>query len=201
MPNKILNEMDIYMMKLKELIESETVILISGASAAGKTVCSKMMIDVFDFYLKVITDTSRFPRPGEINGVDYHFREKDEMEIRIEQGKYLEYNIYAGNYYGSSIEAIQDIWNSGHLPIIVIDMNGALAIKRRFPNSKIIFLERDKDILVKEITDRDCSEEERQKRILRLDCDIETSAQADIIIRNEVIDDTVKMMNQAIFMI
>ena len=189
--------------KFLDLIKNETILLLTGASGAGKTVASDLLRTIHpDNYMKIITDTSRNPRPGEKDKIDYNFRSKDEMEIRIAEGKYLEYNIYSGNYYGSSIEAIREVWdNYICIPVIVIDMNGAKAIKKRFPNSKIIFLDRDKNTLIEEIKNRDCSEEEKEKRIARLDVDIDTSRYADIIIKNIKLADTVEMINTAMLLL
>ena len=161
-------------------------IILQGPSAAGKTVIAEYLVNTYpDKFEKVVTDTTRAPRDGEVDGVSYNFRtEKEFLEIVAADG-YAEYSEYAGKYYGSSKIALNAIMESGKCPIIVLDKNGAEAIKKAYPNNAFsVFVERDKEELIKAILDRNIPIEDKAKRIAQLDIDINAALSCTYSIKN-----------------
>ncbi len=110
---------------------------------------------------KVITTTSRPPRPGEKNGVDYNFLSREEFQQKINSGDFLEYVEYGGNFYGTEKsqinQALDLIWK--------IDPSMAGKVKNLFKNSIVIYINCDGEVVLKRLRDRLLSEEEIQKRI------------------------------------
>ncbi len=87
-------------------------VVLSGPSGAGKSTLLKMLTDTFpNSFAFSVSHTSRKPRPGEINGRDYHFVSTEDMIRGIEEGKYIEYAQFAGNYYGTPRDAVLPVRN------------------------------------------------------------------------------------------
>ncbi|MBI3820720.1 MAG: guanylate kinase [Planctomycetes bacterium] len=107
-------------------------IVVSGASGSGKTtLCDRLERDYNCEY--VVTATTRAPRKGEVNGVDYNFYEPDEFERRERAGEFLEHAIVHGNYYGTPRKSVESALARGATLILEIDTQGAAQIR----NSKI----------------------------------------------------------------
>jgi len=89
---------------------------------------------------RVVTYTTRPPRPGERHGTDYHFTSKEEFERLVKEGAFLEYaNVY-GNYYGTPRSEVERITASGKDALLVIDVQGAFKVKKELPSAVSIFL-------------------------------------------------------------
>lgn len=115
-------------------------IVVSGPSGAGKDTICKTLVETTDNTWISISMTSRNPRNGEVEGKDYYFVTKEEFEEKIKEGKFLEYAIYNNNYYGTPKDKIEDYLNSGIDVILVIDIQGALNIKKLIPSALFIFI-------------------------------------------------------------
>ena len=114
-------------------------IIISGPSGAGKgTICDKLIRELDAAYS--ISCTTRKPREGEINGVDYYFIGTDEFLKKIENGEFLEYNNYNGNYYGTLKSSVLDNISNGKDVFLEIDVNGAHNIKKVFDDALLIYI-------------------------------------------------------------
>ena len=117
-----------------------TLIVISAPSGAGKgTVISKLLEKENNLWLSV-SATSRAPRTNDIEGVKYYFYSKEEFEGKIKEGYFLEYAEYAGNYYGTPKEFIEEKLNKGIDVILEIEIQGAMQIKNLIPESIFIFI-------------------------------------------------------------
>ena len=115
-------------------------IVISGPSGAGKdTICNKLVHDNSNLWIS-ISMTSREPRGMEKEGVDYFFVTKEAFEERIKNNYFLEYASYNNNYYGTPKDKIEDYLNSGIDVILVIDIQGAINIKKIMPSALFIFI-------------------------------------------------------------
>ena len=114
-------------------------IVISGPSGVGKgTICNKLINELNAWYS--VSTTTRSPRAGEVEGVNYYFITKDEFENRIRNNEFLEYNLYNGNYYGTSKEMVINKINEGINVFSEIDVNGARNIKKIFPDALLIYI-------------------------------------------------------------
>ena len=100
------------------------ILILSGPSGCGKsTLLKEVYKDIDDYYFSIST-TTRAPRVGETNGVDYFFITKEEFEVDIENGDFLEYAKVHDNYYGTSLKPINSALNEGKLVIFDIDVQG-----------------------------------------------------------------------------
>ena len=114
-------------------------IVISGPSGVGKgTICNKLIKEINAWYS--VSSTTRAPREGEVDGVNYYFISKEEFENKINNGDFLEYNIYNNNYYGTSKEMVLKKMNEGINVFSEIDVNGAKNIKKLFPDAVLIYI-------------------------------------------------------------
>ena len=114
-------------------------IVVSGPSGGGKGTVNKRLLAMDDFCFSV-SATTRAPREGEIDGINYFFITREEFEKRIECGDMLEYNVYSGNYYGTPREMVEKVLADGKNIILEIDVNGAMQIKEKYPDALLIML-------------------------------------------------------------
>lgn len=115
-------------------------IVVSGPSGAGKdTICNELVKENDNIWLSV-SMTSRAIRGQEQEGKDYFFVTKEEFEKKIKSGIFLEYAIYNDNYYGTPKDKIEQYLNKGIDVILVIDIQGALNIKKMIPSALFIFI-------------------------------------------------------------
>lgn len=114
-------------------------IVISGPAGSGKgTVCSHLL-KTGDFAFSV-SATTRAPRPGEQNGINYHFISKEEFINRINDGDMLEYTEYCGNFYGTPKKEAEAVLDSGKNLILEIEVEGARNVKEKYPEAMLILL-------------------------------------------------------------
>lgn len=113
--------------------------IISGFSGAGKgTVVNKLLEK--DNYAVSISATTREPRQGEVDGKNYFFKSRDEFENMIENNQLIEYAEYVGNYYGTPRDYVFKKLEEGYDVILEIEMQGALKVKEKFPETALIFI-------------------------------------------------------------
>ncbi|HFB53370.1 MAG TPA: guanylate kinase [Sulfurimonas autotrophica] len=107
------------------------VLVLSGPSGAGKSsLIHKIIDDIGECYFSIST-TTRPIRKGEVDGVDYHFVDKEEFEREIEEDQFLEYAVVHGNYYGTSLRPVKEALSDGKLVIFDIDVQGNSAVNSR----------------------------------------------------------------------
>lgn len=117
-----------------------SLIVLSGFSGAGKsTVINQVLSQRPEIYFS-ISFTTRQPRAGEVNGVNYNFVTREEFEARIERGEFLEYAQYNGNYYGTPLDPVEEHLEQGHDVILEIELQGALQVKKRLPQAVTVFI-------------------------------------------------------------
>ena len=116
-------------------------VVVSGFSGAGKgTMMKKLMNEHGDNYALSISATTRSPRPGEEHGVDYFFITTEEFESMIARDDLVEYAKYVSNYYGTPKAYVEEQLNAGKNVILEIEMQGALKIKEKFPETVLVFV-------------------------------------------------------------
>lgn len=115
-------------------------IVVSGPSGAGKdTICQKLIKENSNIWMSV-SMTTRKPRPLEKDGIDYFFVSSEEFENKINDNTFLEYASYNDNYYGTPKDKVEEKLNEGKDVILVIDINGAVNIKKIIPSALFIFI-------------------------------------------------------------
>ncbi|MGL9952584.1 guanylate kinase [Enterococcus sp. DIV1258] len=121
--------------------ERGLLIVLSGPSGVGKGTVRKAIFDSEenDFQYS-ISMTTRKQREGEVDGVDYYFRSREEFEAMIEAGEMLEYAEYVGNYYGTPLTYVNQTLNEGKDVFLEIEVQGAKQVKDKVPDGVFIFL-------------------------------------------------------------
>lgn len=102
------------------------IIIITGASGAGKTTLGSLLVENDSRFVKVITATNRDPRDGEVNGKDYYFMTTKEFKQKVKEKFFVEHEeVYPGRFYGTPKIEFESIWNQDKTPVCVIDVKGA----------------------------------------------------------------------------
>jgi guanylate kinase len=114
-------------------------IVVSGPAGSGKGTVNGHLLKTEEFAYSV-SATTRAPRPGEVDGVNYHFITREEFLERIDSGKMLEYTEYCGNFYGTPLKEAEEILESGKNLILEIEVEGAANVKRLYPEAVLILL-------------------------------------------------------------
>ena len=121
--------------------ERGLLIVLSGPSGVGKGTVRKALFEKDDNQFEYsISMTTRNKREGEVEGVDYLFRSKDEFEQLISEGKMLEYAEYVGNYYGTPLDYVNKTLDEGKDVFLEIEVQGAMKVKEKMPDGVFIFL-------------------------------------------------------------
>ena len=114
-------------------------LVISGPAGSGKGTVNAHLLKRDDFVYSV-SATTRAPRPGEVNGINYHFITKEDFLHRIEHGEMLEYTEYCGNFYGTPKKEAEDVLRSGKNLILEIEVEGAKNVKAIYPEAVLVLL-------------------------------------------------------------
>ncbi|MBQ8994465.1 MAG: guanylate kinase [Oscillospiraceae bacterium] len=177
---------------------ANNIFVLSGPSGCGKDTvvkCLKLMRD--DIFLSV-SCTTRAPREGEKEGVDYYYLTQEQFDELVETGQMLEYNFYAGNYYGTSCAELERGRDLGKVVILVIDVNGAHNVRRLYPDSTLIFLlPPSMEVLRERIARRGVTNDvEERMEIAR--AEIEDSINFDVRIVNDDLEKCVREVSDLI---
>ena len=116
------------------------VFCVSGPSGAGKGTIINRIMEMQPAMAHSISVTTRPPRPGELDGVDYHFRTADEFEAMLARGEILEHDCYCGNYYGTPRGPLDDYVSRGVDVLMDITVPGSLSVMRNYPEAITLFL-------------------------------------------------------------
>ena len=114
--------------------------VISGSSGVGKGTVIKGFLEKNPHFTLSISCTTRTPRPGEANGVNYFFLTKEQFLKNIEEDKFLEHAQFAGNHYGTKKKYIRQKFEEGYNIILEIETQGALQVKEKMPEAVLIFI-------------------------------------------------------------
>ena len=115
-------------------------IVVSGFSGAGKGTLMKRLLEDYDDYALSVSATTRSPRPGEEDGREYFFKSVEEFEKMIAQDELIEYAKYVNNYYGTPKEYVMQQLEEGKDVILEIEIQGALKVKEKYPDTLLLFV-------------------------------------------------------------
>jgi guanylate kinase len=116
------------------------VFVVTGPSGAGKGTLIQLVLPRFAELAHSVSATTRSQRPGEQDGVHYWFLDRAEFDRRIEAGEFLEWVDYVGNRYGTLRSEIDRLRSEGKAPLLELETEGALRVKRRVPGAVTIFV-------------------------------------------------------------
>lgn len=115
-------------------------IVLSGFSGAGKGTLVKKLLETYDNYALSVSMTTRQPRNGERDGVEYFFADRERFEETIKRDGFIEYASYCGNYYGTPREYVEQQLSAGKDVLLEIEIQGALKVKEKFPEALLMFV-------------------------------------------------------------
>ena len=170
--------------------------IISGPSGVGKsTVLKELFNDRDDLYFSV-SATTRSPRPGEVDGVHYHFTNVDEFRKMISEDAFLEYAEYVGNFYGTPKKYVDRAMDDGRDVILDIEIQGANQICTKRPETERIFIAPPSWVeLERRLTARGTdSQEVIQSRLLRAKVELQTASSYDYLVINDTVEQAVAEM-------
>ena len=175
-------------------------IVVSGFSGAGKGTIMKALLERYDNYALSISATTRNPRPGEEEGKAYFFKTTEEFEKMIAKDDLIEYAMYVGNYYGTPKAYVEEQLRAGKDVILEIEIQGALKVKEKFPNTLLLFVTPPSaEELRKRLEGRGTETQEvidgRMKRVIE---EAEYMDQYDYLVVNDELDVCVEEMHHLI---
>ena len=125
---------------IEELQKQGRIIVVSGPSGVGKTTLVETILEHSSSIVRSVSATTRLPRIGETDGVDYHFLPKSEFERLIEQNGLVEWTKYGENYYGTLKSTLESTIKAGKDIVLTIDVDGAIQLKKLGLSCLLIFI-------------------------------------------------------------
>ncbi len=176
------------------MIEKGLLIVLSGPSGAGKgTICAALR-DRMPNLVYSVSMTTRQPRVGEQDGINYFFRTVDEFETLIKEDAFLEYAKVYDNYYGTPKGYVMDLIEEGKSVILEIDIQGAMKVKEQYSSGVFIYVVPPSlEVLSARLNGRGTdSSEVIDKRLSLATSELALAHQYDYIVVNDVLDDAVQ---------
>jgi guanylate kinase len=168
------------------------VIILAAPSGAGKTTITKYLLERFPRLAFSISATTRAPRGAEKDGVEYHFLSLEKFEALIKQDEFIEYEqVYEGVYYGTLKSELERIWALGKVPVLDIDVKGAIRVQEQLgaKSISIFIMPPSVDALRERLLNRQTETPESiQTRIDKAAYEISFSNQFNAIVKNEVLE-------------
>lgn len=180
---------------------SDLVVVISGPSSAGKSTVAESFLrkGAVPEAFRVVTWTTRQPRDNERNGIDYVFVSEDEFRGAAESGKFLEWAFVHSSYYGSPRDPVLEGLRQNRLPILVLDVQGGLAIKKSMPRSVLVFLiPPSLDVLSQRILSANHRHDDLDVRLANAEWEMRHMPFYDYVITNDRLEDAVRDLEAVI---
>jgi guanylate kinase len=119
------------------------IIIITAPSGAGKTSITRFLLQEFPELAFSVSAATRKGRANEKNGVDYYFISEEDFTRKIQHNEFVEWEmVYEGKYYGTLKSELERIWNNGQVPVLDIDVKGAIHVQQQYPDTTLsIFVE------------------------------------------------------------
>ncbi len=178
--------------------DSKKLFVISGSSGVGKGTVIKSLLAKRDDIKLSISYTTRTPRTGEIDGVNYFFRSKEDFMKAVENDEFLEWAEFSGNCYGTKKSFVLKSLANGEHVLLEIDTQGALQVKKKMPEAVLLFIAPPSyEELEARLRGRKTETEEAiQKRLNFVEFEKENSKYFDHIIINDTVDNAVKQIEK-----
>lgn len=174
--------------------------VISGPSGVGKGTLVSKLVEARDDVVISVSATTRSPRPGEVDGVNYFFLTPDRFQELIDQDGLIEWASYAGNFYGTPRSFVEEQLDAGRNVILEIEVQGAFQVKEKMPDSTLIFIEPPSmEELERRIVGRGTETPEviaSRMQVARLEMD--RKMEYDIAIMNDDIDSALQRLSDRI---
>ena len=172
--------------------------VISGSSGVGKGTVIKEFLNRHPEFKLSVSCTTRAPRDGEIDGVNYFFLKRDEFEACVKKGDFIEWAEFSGNCYGTKKSFVEKCLNNGENILLEIDTKGALNVKSIMPEATLIFIVPPSiEELEARLRGRHTETEEAiQKRLASIKLEIENSKKYDYQVVNDTVDNAVAQLEK-----
>jgi guanylate kinase len=124
------------------MIYKDKIIILTAPSGAGKTSITRYLLNAFPEKLSFsISAATRKARGDEQNGIDYYFMSQEDFNLKIQEDEFVEWEmVYEGKYYGTLKSELHRIWNKQRIPLLDIDIKGAIHVQKQFPQSLGLFI-------------------------------------------------------------
>ena len=174
--------------------------IVSAPSGTGKTTLVEKLVQVLPNLRMSRSYTSRPARPGERNGVDYNFISREDFQRRINASEFLEWADVFGNYYGTSLNDVQQLLDAGQDVVLVIDVQGARQVKARGVDHTAIFVMPPSfEVLEQRLRGRSKdTEEQMQRRLDTARSEASSYVDYDYVVVNDALDPTVERLQEII---
>lgn len=173
-------------------------VILSGFSGVGKGTVVKALLDKYDDYVLSVSMTTRKPREGETEGINYYFVSDEQFEEMINKDGFLEYAGYVGHYYGTPKQMVLDALEQGKNVILEIEVQGALQVQEKYPDSIMIFIIPPEASALKERLEGRKTETKEQidSRLKRASEESEQMRFYDYLVVNDKVDDCVERLRE-----
>lgn len=176
-------------------MKESRIICVSGFSGTGKgTMLRKLLAESPDQYALSVSITTRAPRPGEQEGVDYYYRTNEEFEQMIKEDGFIEYAGYVDHYYGTPKKFVVDNLESGKDVFLEIEVQGAFQVRKKYPETILIFVVPPSiPELQRRLRERNTETEETiRKRLERAAEEVDFIPEYDYLLVNDDLDTAVR---------
>lgn len=177
-------------------MKNNRIYIITGPSGVGKSSVAQELLRTRQNLKRVVTCTTRLKRPGEVEGVSYHFLDQDTFQRLINVGEMFEWDKHYGHYYGSRKSDVEKFLQDEHDALFVVDVAGAQTIKKAYPAAITIFLEAESgEQLLARIAKRDHGETAglvERKQALESELDYRNLADHVVVNKEGRLHETVK---------
>ena len=171
--------------------------IISGPSGVGKSTVLKALLEQRPNVYFSVSATTRAPRPGELDGVHYHFMDVESFRKWIAMEQFLEYAEYVGNFYGTPKRYVDEAMEQGKDVILDIEVQGAIQVTSKRPETVRIFIAPPSwKELERRLTERGTDSQEKiQKRLLRAKVEFQTAHTYDYFVINDTVENAVRELD------